>query len=358
MKFIHLTLWATLWLVLLGPTNALADITLRVSIKFFTDINGVLPQVDLNRGPTSGVDTAQELAQWLVDGCNDSPDVAGRGYRYILAENAIALPSTLSSWYNLDTRTGSAKGDLEAAAVAAPATYSYRSNAINIYVNNFPTSGSCSRPDGTMTFLGRDLYRALLAHEMGHFFDLCHTQGCQCNGTSDTVPGDTICRTVPGSDSLADTLNDLDTWTVDVIASFNFGLNYSQINAGQRFLVDMTYQNLMSYHLGDNLPNGAANPYNRLTDDQLDVFTNVANNDRPAVSSGRTWFTSLSGNDAVGNGLRSSMQLRTVGAATNAVTSADDVVLLQNGTYLVPASGTIATRCTLRATRGPVTIIR
>ena len=103
----RLTLAAFTPLALLATTlPGMADITIRVSVKFFTDANGNTPAVDANRGPTLQADTPQEIAQWLVDGCNDSPDLSQRGYRFVLNEAAVILPMSLASWYSLDPRTG------------------------------------------------------------------------------------------------------------------------------------------------------------------------------------------------------------------------------------------------------------
>ena len=347
-------LLTTIW-----PTRG--DIDIRVSVKFFTDASGNPPAVDAARGPTAGADTMQEIAQWLVDGGNDSPDLAQRGYHFVLSENVVMLPASLASWYMLDPRNGPAKSDLEAAAIANPGAFSYRANAVNVYINNFATSGSCSRPvNGTTTFLGRDVYRALLAHETGHFFDLCHTQGCECNGTTDTVPGDVVCRTQPGNDNLNDTLRDLDSWnTPDQVSLMNFGFVYAapQVSDFQRTQVDYVFQNLMSYHLGDRLPDGTANPYNLLTQDQLDLYGATANNQRRNQVSGRSWFVASNGADGAGRGVNSANPLRTVTGALNAVSGSDDVVLLRSATFIAPSAG-IATPCTLRATRGPVTLTR
>jgi len=244
--------------------------------------------------------------------------------------------------------------------LANPPLFGYRANAVNIYINNFATSGSCSRPaNGTTTFLGRNIYRALVAHEVGHFFDLCHTQGCECDGTTDADPLKLICLTQPGNDNLDDTLLDLDTWTMDQVTFMQFGFNYSapEVSDAQRRQVDYTFQNLMSYHLPDPLPDGTANPYNLLTEDQLDRYGNTANNQRRAQVSGTSWFVAASGADAPGRGLSSATPLRTVAAALGFVNSADDVVLLRSATYSAPP-GVIAIPCTLRAARGPVTLTR
>jgi hypothetical protein len=354
---------ASVPLALLATTlPGAADITVRVSVKFFTDANGNTPAVEPARGPTPLADTPQAIAQWLVDGCNDSPDLRQRGYRFVLTENAVILPASLFTWFSRDPRNGSAKADLEAAALRDTATFRYRGNAMNVYINDVATSGSCSRPaSGSITFLGRAVYRALLAHETGHFFNLCHTQGCQCDGTGDTMPGDVICRTEPGDDNLADTLRDLDTWdTPDQVALMNFGFNYGapEVSDAQRQQVDYTFQNLMSYHLGDRLPDGLPNPYNLLTQDQLDLYLNTANDQRRAQVSGTTWFVAVNGTDAVGGGRNSRTPLRTVTAALNLVSGVDDVVLLRAGNYIGPPNGTIHTPCTLRATRGAVSITR
>lgn len=117
----------------------------------------------------------------------------------------------------------------------------------------------------------------------------------------------------------------------------------------------------MSYHLGDPLPDGTANPYNRLTPDQLDLYGATANNHRRAQVSGRTWFVATGGNNDA-SGVNAASSLATVTKALEKVTGPDsgrdDVILLRAGTYDVPANNTISTACTLIATRGPAVLTR
>jgi hypothetical protein len=72
-----------------------------------------------------------------------------------------------------------------------------------------------------------------MMHETGHSLNLYHThQG--------------------GGDYCSDTLPDHEDWTRDQIASNSYGVVYADCTPAQQALVDNTWENLMSYHDGDN----------------------------------------------------------------------------------------------------------
>ena len=101
----------------------------------------------------------------------------------------------------------------------------------------------------------------------------------------------------------------------------------------------------MSYHEED-----------QLLDVQMDYWTDTANRTRQSVCSGRTWFVAPDGFDVFRDGLSPGQAFQTVGWGLLHATIPDDILLLKTGTYAAPAN--IATPCTLRATGGPVTLIR
>lgn len=281
-----------------------------------------------------------------------------RGFQYQLKETII-LPPSLDDWWTADARSAAIRSELNGEIDDNPLLYRFDGAAVNIYINAFDTSGTCAKPEngGTMIILGRAVYRELLAHEVGHFFGLCHTQGCQCAGTDEDAEDPPICKTQPGDDGLADTLPDLDSWDQDMLSVIHFGQNYTLSSLAQRADVDAVYTNLMSYHIDDaliNLANPAApipNPYNFLTQMQLDRYTdNMHAPNREGAISGTTWFLSPTGNDS-GAGQFSSQPFSSLNRAHLAVWRDDDIIQATGGTYV--GNVIISKKCTIRSNRGP-----
>ena len=104
----------------------------------------------------------------------------------------------------------------------------------------------------------------------------------------------------------------------------------------------------MSYHQED-----------RLLDIQMDHWAWNANFDRSYFCNGYTVFVATWGNDSAFShyGYEAPYPLATVGRAFGSVITPNDVILLTGGNYTAPATQ-ITTACTLRATRGPVTLTR
>ena len=157
--------------------------------------------------------------------------------------------------------SAAAAASLESAAMADVNSYAWRQNRINIYFNGAGGGGWCSFPESDEVILiGNATSTAdgsRILHEIGHFFNLCHTQGCSC-GSCGTGTG--TCTTIPGDDGLDDTLPDLSCWTRDEMSNNSYGSNYSALTESQKENVDNTFNNVMSYH----------RPRNRFTEDQLD----------------------------------------------------------------------------------------
>lgn len=316
------------------PRASAADINWRVSVKFILSAGG-------NR-PASGNTNTDTEVQDQIDRANEIQLLHGRGYGYTLVE--IVDLAGLSQWYNapVDVNT---RDDLEAAALADKTTYAWRDDAINVYVLNTCAGGYCSRTSANgIVVVGQCGNANLFAHELGHYFLLCHTQGCPCGDCDAGETGE--CNTVPGDDTIDDTLPDLECWDQDDIALNAFGLLYNNLTPAQQDQVDDSYRNVMSYH-----------PYDgglkqRFTPDQLDVSADASNGTRIAVATGLTRFVDLNGVVilqlgtsylpfvSVANGL---------GAAGNS-----DIVLIRPGNY--DEQMVIDQHVCLRATRGNAVI--
>jgi hypothetical protein len=311
-------------------TSLLAEdpyIYIRLSFKIIRSINGDIP----TGGCVDNSLTAEQNILANIDTCvskmNKFMDSYQRGYRFVLTEK-IFISSNVgtpgpSGWYdtNFFDQTmvtifdngvpkliGAGiinKYTMESLAQTQP-IYQWREDAINIYIQEGTPGGICSFPatdpgisnldhDQEIIIVGSGLCSGyLLLHEIGHFFSLCHTQGCFCAQCDDTIG--TAC-TVPGNDEITDNLPDLACWDEDQISMNSFGNNFQNINSGQQKLVLDTYKNLMSYH------NFASNNPIRLTEKQLNKWADAAywSFSRRDVRSGWTFFMSPNGDLNSGN---------------------------------------------------------
>ncbi len=306
---------------------AIADLEWRVSVKIFLDANGNRPVGEL------GTD-AQVQGQFSLG--NAALAATGRGYQLRLTE--IVELNDLADWFTRDIFAF--KDALEQAAEANPAEFAWRENAINVYINGFAGPGVCSFPNDEVIFLGQEARSTSIMHEIGHFYALCHTQGCACGSCDPQANGE--CHTTPGDDSIADTLPDLECFDRDDIANFTFGQNYAQLTSAQQRQVDAVIFNIMSYH----------DTRDRFTDDQMDKMTDVSNEQRPNETNGRTRFVDHAGNPFLQFG-SSTLPFVTVAGGVNDADDGD-IVLIREGTYDEVLE--ITKQVTLRASRGTTVI--
>ena len=310
----------------------------RVSVKFILDINGNrAPATDGAGNPNFFVTDQDVLDE--IDACNDILALWGEGYQLQLTE--IVNVANRSQWFGVDARNATNKSNLENAAEADPAGYALRNNAINIYINGDDDSGVCSFPDSgdRIMLFGQGSYTTIFLHEIGHFFNLCHTQGCPCGGCGEAPPQ---CMSGAIADDIGDTLLDRACWTRDQISQNNFGNVYGMLNTGQQIAVDFTWLNIMSYH----------NNPDRLTWQQMDKAIHASNGPRNAVAGGSTRFVFWQGDDSR-DGLASANAMRTVLAAVIRAGNTDQL-WITTGSY--PENITINEPIMLRARGGPVTI--
>ncbi len=328
--------FATLMLSGLGlfPATAHGQLQWRVSVKLIAD--------NANQLPPAGGLNSPALVTAAFDNSNALLDGYGRGYRFQLVDN-VQL-NGVSQWFNAPLNQ-TTKDNLEAAAMADPATYLWRDDAINIYILGTDTpgiSGLCSFPGDDIIVMDQSAGSTDMIpfHECGHYFDLCHTQGCPC-GNCDGGGGE--CDTVPGSDGTADTLPDLACWDQDDIANWSYdGSDYADLTPDQQAEVDNVWLNIMSYHSNRTI----------LTSDQLDHATDTSNGSRNNVATGSTTFVDENGNVAIQTG-SSAFPYVTVDAGIDAAAEGD-IVLIRVGTYNEPM--TITKAVYLRASRGDALI--
>jgi len=330
---------------LINVDQAEAQLRWRVSVKFVLDSNG-------NRAATGDINTDAEINakfdaanEYLAStlacdlSCNGIDQIRGtrdpRGYSFLITE-IVDVPG-VSQWFTAPIGEATADG-VEDAALADPETYSWRTDAINVYILGTMASGYCSSPGtDSIIIIGQELADENTPfHECGHFFDLCHTHGCSIS--SDCTDGVSAC-----DDDVSDTLLDNSEWdTCEQTAIGNFGVSYTSLAAQQQLQVDETVNNLMGYH-DDRCV---------LTPDQLDRMTDASNGPRFNVATGRTRFVD---HDAGGTQSGSSAEpFSSIGSGLAAAADGD-IVLIRAGTYaemLAPISQQVY----LRSSRGGVVI--
>ena len=312
------TLKSTVWLMLFlcallfSAAATHAQVFWRVSVKVFTDSNGNRP---------SGRTDAQIQADY--DNYNNLIVAYARGCRFALTE-IVQLPSSLSGWFNVAARNATSRDNLLANATSNAVLYAYRSDAINIYINN-SSSGICCGGNNGIIFVGNEDGSITMFHECGHMLGLCHTQGCGCNG----CPPDTLgaCAT-PASDDVSDTIPDLPCWSRDEISQNWAGLPYASLSASAQETVNDVWFNIMSYHSGRT----------RLTPGQMDKVAEKSNGDRDNVTGNYFIFVDgTNGNDG-NDGLTVADSFKTITSAVNH-SGADDVLLIRSGTYNKATAG-------------------
>ncbi len=342
MKYTH-SILISLSMICCALTS-LADgvILLRLSYKVIVSpVDGSLPQGFSDAAIDESID---EMNAFL--------DIYGRGYRFERVEfihrvgNVGGFDRPNASHY-FDINMLEADGEranMQADALANPTFYAWNQNAVNIYINEANTGGTCARPSEQLIVIGGSSSGTgwLHLHEIGHYFDLCHTQGCSCGCCDAGQTGE--CHTLPGNDGMADTLPDLACWERDDIAQNSFSEDYLSLSLAQREQVDEVFLNIMSYHRS-GCGQGAA--VARLTELQLDRWSDTASFTRP-VRDGRTFFVQA-GAGGSQNG-RSTNPFDLVAEGRNAANGGGDIVMIRNGNY--PENLTFTAPVTLRTPRG------
>jgi hypothetical protein len=391
-------------------TAADGYIYLNVSLKFILHpADGLRPRLERNNPATRITDEAINTA---IADANRFLASYGRGYRLRVVEmlNVGGLnqdhsnqPKTKPGYYAVQSTddnpltfsypagyvnprgekpaTGPLIDVLDQNARSTAQTkldFKWNDHAVNVFVPSDWAGGGGIFPEwGDAAGFG--LFEGwLFLHELGHYFNMSHTfpddevadtlvdpsnvsqeaiaQSFYGKGYwACTAAEQAIINTeyyLRGRNSIAAANN---TPPNDVLSSST----YSLLPAAEQQLVDDVFFNLMSYYD----PPRRNQFVTRLTEGQADRMTDAANDPRRHSVSGYTRFVALNGLDTLpfsipNPGTASGLPLRTVGAAAARAATAtgdDEILLLRPGSYNEQL--TIATPCTLRATRkGPVVI--
>lgn len=328
-------------------------IKIRLSYKIILNPkNHSRPTLNTRVGET----VRDEMIRETVEEMNSLMASYWRGYRFELTE--ILEIGSLNGWYpdpshfyDVDFIEQDKKikllRQMEAAIKAYPKLYAWREDAVNVYINQATRGAKWKYRDLIVTGASAVGESWVQLHELGHFFDLRHTQG----GLGVAVPGESgEGFSVPGDDNVEDTIEDLPGWSRDEIARHNFSIAYEKLSSEQKELVEDVAENIMSYHFLKPVSTGL----HRLTEGQLDRWTDTTLNFyRRKVCDGRTWFVALQSLCSEGTSVHPFDAVHLAVEAANG--DGSDIILLQPGEY--DAAITIGKPLTLRATRkGPASL--
>jgi hypothetical protein len=348
------------------PCDASPTIDVRFSVKVILEPGTHLRPPVVTGGPR----VTDDRIALMFRMANDSLLATfSRGYRFVAAGEVLDIGSCAagcdssdpSFWYAAtlpDTSFDMKR--FEYWAKQCPAAFAWRTDAVNVYITAGKGNGAVASfppPDersNDIVVVGGGVFDpgfkqvwsgAVLHHEMGHYFDLPHpNSGDDCCIAS-------LC--VRDADKIEDTLPDGSCFTLDQISTQLYGLPFVYQDAvKQDSLLNMFWNNMCYLHPDqkDDPGEGFGQTFlNRMTELQLDRWTDRANSIRASVVSGRTRFVNATGcgicPPATGTSTDPFIGISdALGAA-----SAGDILLLRPGTYVGPTL--IDQPVTLRATR-------
>ncbi len=325
--------------ILLATASAAAqEIDIRISVKYILDANGVRP---------SGTYSTDASVQNIFTRVNQTLRRWNRGYRYVLTE--FRNVSGYSAFFNIDSTAEYYA--LEDSAEDAVVAFSWRTDAVNLFiVNNSAVGGGAAAIPTVPADAGYELVvfsvnvnpaDVLWLHELGHHFNLFHT--FNDDGVADTRPDPNPFQcTMPFQCPLGGSM--------ECCCSTKQTLLTNAANAGgwsQQERDDIRFNN-MSYHCPLTLDNL------RMTDGQLDRWTDASRRHYSNQVSGLTYFVNWTNLTAPFNGYSTDPYAFVSSAVSAANAAGGDIVLIRGGNY--DESMTITKPVTLRATRGAATI--
>ena len=307
-----------------------AQIEVRLSIKVILDANGMRP--------AGGVLSTDDGIRNGVANANKSMASFGRGYQYRITE-ITNLPGHADL---LDLTCQEASDSIDAGVQNNPASYRWRTDAANVYINKGADAESCAYN----SLLVLKHTSSAFLHEGGHHLGLPHTHGGGCKDC------DTCTSLV--SDEIDDTLPDRACWSFNQIAANAFPDDYPILSDAQITQVSNTFNNVMAYHQDEG---GSQSVF---TPDQWDRIGDFTRTNRMNIMNGKTLFVDNTTpacaardgfSECFGTGVGGPF-LTIVQGITRA--SAGDIVLIRRGHYNEPM--TITKAVALRATRGDALI--
>lgn len=291
--------------VILGTAQCtLASVPLRLSIKFIVSAAGTRP-ITGNHNTDAEINTDIAWANAILRANNSE-------FRVSVLE--LDDLSGVSSWYNSGS-TSANRDSLRSAAIAAPTTYRWRSDAINVYVNAGGSSAISSfPPDNNIILMNQWCGNtpSCILHELGHSLNLMHTHEPCCTN----------------QDECADTISDNSSWTRDQISSNNYGAAYAALTPAQQDQVDLVFNNVMSYHTSE--------PQLRISGCQMDRVSTQGDGDRGWLLSRDPVYVDNTYTGGIENG-RFPTPFKTVQGAVSSGLE-NETLVLEQGVYDEPVS--------------------
>lgn len=355
-------------LLLLLPTAGAQEIDIRLSIKYILNASGSRP---------SGLYSTEQNVRDVIEATNERLRSYGRGYRYVILSNGqgnfdeVSETTAPGSSQFFEISPSSENYVLENAAEANPAGYFWRTDAVNVYIVNCCAAGGTipSNPDDsdyrivffqadvnfTPTDPGRHAQRVIWPHELGHYFDLYHPW--DEDEVSDTRPeptpfqcsGSTACNANLGC-ALGGTAECCCSTKVSNLANAANAGGWSSLE-----VLDLRF-NIMGYMAASDCvcqgEDMVTTANMRLSEGQLDRYTDATRKYRWSDVSGLTYFVDGQNTTAPFNGY-STDPYRTIGDVLT-VAGPTDIILIRAGTY--PENLVIGSPRTLRASQGIVRI--
>jgi len=351
---------AALVIVVSSGSLCEAQIDVRLSIKYILDADGNRP---------SGFYADQQNIRDVIDASNQAMQRWERGHRWVIVGEIGEVSETTapgsSQFFEL---TGSVTNlDLEDAAEADPSGYLWRYDAVNVYIVNCCAAAgtiASNPPDAgyRIVFFSANLNTSstdpdqharqiIWTHELGHYFDLYHPWGddhvadtrvdaspFQCNGAFSCTPGgsDECCC----SQKVINLTNKAaaEGWTQQEFEDIRFNvMGYNGATDCVGLGEDMITIDSM-----------------RLTDGQLDRWTDATRRYRFSDVSGLTYFVDWQNSTAPFNGYSTDPYRTIADGIAAASPGGGDIVLARTGSY--PENLTVTKRVTLRADRASVVI--
>ena len=343
------------------------EIDVRLSIKYILN--------NQYHRPTGFYATEQNIRD-VIDATNRTMKRWGRGYRFVIVGNIEEVSETTapgsSAFFVLDPN--SELGTLEDAAVANPAGYFWRNDAVNVYIVNCCAAAAAIPSidvDRRAVYFSADVNNApcdpgqnarqvVWSHELGHHFNLIHPWNN--DGVVDTRPEPSPKQCFgspplpPPCDAFPCTLGG----STECCCSTKVNNLFDAMQSGgwSQTDYDNLRYNVMGYMAAvDCVPLGEdmiTIDTMRLTDGQLDRWTDATRQYHANEVSGLTYFVDQANTSAPFNGYSSDSYRTVADGVTAATQTTGNIALIRSGSY--NETLTVTSPVTLRSSRGPVTI--
>jgi len=272
-----------------------AQVGVKISIKFILDANG-------NRPATGNLNTDARIVSEVDQGTQILREVITE---FGLNRVELVDVAGISQWYSVAATTAN-RDAIRNAAIANPASYLWRTDSLNIYINGGTGSAVSDFPPNNNIILMNQLCTntpSCILHETSHSLNLLHTH--------------------EANDGCADTLPDNSSWTKDQLSQANFGQPFANLNATQQDQVNLTYNNIMSYHTDE--------AQRRISPCQMDRMSTQGYSDRNRLYVRIPVY--VNGAFAGAHNGSFANPYQTLQAALNAGGLADRAIVLQQGNY-------------------------